>query len=132
MSAAGPPTVRLGAGTARACNRDGGLGYSLEYEEHWHIVRTAWDPRTHATTPGVPRTRPRHLEVVRRGHRVEREPLGRLMDTLERKRPPGLARHRRPTMRVYASLAVSPFVDFARVVASPRRSTSASTSERPA
>jgi hypothetical protein len=45
MSAAGPPTVRLGAGTARAYNRDGGLGYSLEYEEHWHIVRTAWDPR---------------------------------------------------------------------------------------
>jgi len=45
MSAARPPTVRLGAGTARAYNRDGGLGYSLEYEEKWHIIRTAWVPR---------------------------------------------------------------------------------------
>jgi hypothetical protein len=45
MSAANPPTVRVGAGTARAYERDGGLGYSLEYEEQWHIVRTAWDPR---------------------------------------------------------------------------------------
>lgn len=45
MSTATPPTLRLGPGTARAYDRDGGLGYSLEYEEHWHIVRTAWDPR---------------------------------------------------------------------------------------
>jgi hypothetical protein len=45
MSAANRPTVRVGDGTARAYDRDGGLGYSLEYEEQWHIVRTAWDPR---------------------------------------------------------------------------------------